>query len=265
MKIYFVDAFTQQAFCGNPAAICFPDQVLHDDLMQNIAKEIGFSETAFVFPLEKNEFTIRYFSPKEEIPLCGHATLSAAKVLFSLVSDDNLVFITIGSIRLLVSKKDELIQMKFPTFPLQEKVVPASVYQALGIEHTVNTQYCKELNILLIELPHHEEVRRLTPDYHSLVKSYEGIRGICVTAIGTGTDYDFHYRFFWPWSGTEEDPVTGGVQTFLTPYWAAKLNQSKLIALQSSQRTGELHLEYHGDEVFIGGHAVLVLEGNFFI
>lgn len=265
MKTYFVDSFTQQKFKGNPAAVCFPETTLQDSIMQSVANEIGFSETAFVEFISESHYKIRFFTPKQEIPICGHATLAAAKIVFETTNLKDLVFINVNDVKLLVQNHGDKISMQFPKYELWDFELPLEMTRALGIEEVISAHYNKELKIILIEMANWNELDQLKPDYTALLHSYQNINGVCVTAASPGTAFDFHYRFFWPWSGTSEDPVTGGVQTFLTPYWSAKLNQQKMCAFQSSERSGEMELELDGDKVFISGQAVGILEGNFMI
>ena len=135
---------------------------------------------------------------------------------------------------------------------------------ALGISEIVNKRYSPNNKIILIEIESANELANLKPDFAALINSYTGINGVLVTAISDSESFDFHYRYFWPWAGTNEDPVTGGIQTFLTKYWATKLNKTKLNAYQSSLRTGTMSTELLQDKVCILGEAVTVLEGTFY-
>lgn len=265
MKIYFTDSFTNQKFKGNPAAVCLAEEELSESLMQDIATEIGFSETAFIVPVETNTFSIRFFTPKKEILLCGHATLASAKILFNTTELTEAVFVNKEGIKLITDKTGKKIKMQFPVYDTDPFTAPPAMLHALGIEDTINTCHNKERNIVLIEIENTSALQKLQPDFHALLQSYKGIAGVLVTAKSEDDDYDFHYRYFWPWTGTNEDPVTGGVQTFLTKYWALKLNKKKLRAFQSSQRTGEMETEWAGDKVFIYGEAVITLEGELMV
>jgi PhzF family phenazine biosynthesis protein len=263
MKTYFVDAFTSEPFRGNPAAVCFPETLLDETLMQQIATEIGFSETAFVHPISEHEYSIRFFTPKKEIPLCGHATLASARIIFDDSNTFQLCFINIGGIRLDVEKDGDQIKMQFPVYGLENIVVPKPTLDALGIDTIKASAYSANNRIILIEIEGSEKLENLQPDFNALIKSYSGINGVLVTAQAANGLHDFHYRYFWPWAGTNEDPVTGGVQTFLTKYWAEKLHKIRLIAFQSSARTGIMLTEVKGDKVVISGKAIVVMEGMF--
>lgn len=263
MKTYFVDSFTNQKFKGNPAAVCIAEKDLDKKTMQSIATEIGFSETAFIKKIDSGNYSIRFFSPKMEIPLCGHATLASSKIIFDTTKLQHITFINFQGIELKISKLDHKIVMEFPVYETVEIEVPKAVLDALGIEKSINTRFSPDRGIILIEIDDSDTLANLKPDFLALVASYNGINGVLVTAQSNSPDFDFHYRYFWPWAGTNEDPVTGGVQTFLTKYWATKLNKNKFKAFQSSSRTGMMITELVQDKVLIYGEAVTVFEGEF--
>jgi len=263
MKTYFVDSFTNEKFKGNPAAVCIIENELDSKSMQDIATEIGFSETAFIKKLSDNSYSIRFFTPKMEIPLCGHATLAASKIIFDTTPLNHISFQNINNVELLIEKSGDKIKMQFPVYETEEIEVPQSILDALGINTVVNKRYSSNNKIILLEIEGTKTLAELKPDFALLVSSYKGINGVLVTAQSETIDFDFHYRYFWPWAGTNEDPVTGGVQTFLTKYWATKLKKNKLNAFQSSARTGTMNTELYQDKVFIYGEAVIVFEGQF--
>jgi PhzF family phenazine biosynthesis protein len=263
MKTYFVDAFTNQKFKGNPAAVCIVENDLDDSSMQSIAAEIGFSETAFIREISDGVYTIRFFTPKKEIALCGHATLASSRILFDQSTLEEITFINCENVELKTWKKENKMVMQFPVYDTEEIAVPQSVLDAIGIEKTIETRFNPKQKIILIEIESSDDLAMLRPDYTALMKSYDGINGVLVTARSAVPDFDFHYRYFWPWAGTNEDPVTGGVQTFLTKYWATRLNKNKLEVFQSSQRTGTMTTELLHDKVLIYGEAVIVFEGIF--
>ena len=236
---------------------------LDSEKMLNIAAEIGFSETAFVKKMEgEGVYSIRYFSPKKEIPLCGHATLAAAKIVFEKTPVVAISFTTVENLNLTITKSGDSIVMEFPVYDVTPIATPPAVLHALGLEAVINTSYNPKTKIILLEIANSDALAALKPDFNALIHSYEGINGVLVTAASNTTAYDFHYRYFWPWAGTNEDPVTGGVQTFLAKYWSTRLNKTKMKAFQSSQRTGFMTVELIGDKVLIYGTAVIVLEGN---
>ncbi len=264
MRTFIVDSFTNEPFKGNPAGVCFPAQALTDALMLQIAGELGLSETAFVQPIEEsvNVYSIRYFSPKKEIPLCGHATLAAAKILFSQSDAHEIHFTTIGKLDLLVTRHGEEITMQFPVYDTVAATVSPAMLAALGIPEVNNAAFSSQNKIILLEINETEILASLQPDFNALVKTHDGINGVLVTAPATGGEYDFHYRYFWPWAGTNEDPVTGGVQTFLAKYWSERLHKKTMRAFQSSARTGRMTVSLQYDKVFISSQAVIILEGS---
>lgn len=263
MKTYFVDSFTNKKFKGNPAAVCLLEGEMDNPTMQSIATEIGFSETAFVKHVSANMYSIKFFTPKKEIPLCGHATLAASKIVFDSTNAETITFINNQHVELKIQKANGQIVMQFPVYDTEAIDIPKSLLDALGIDKPVNVRFSPINKIILIEISDSTIVANLRPDFSALINSYNGINGVLVTAQSSDINFDFQYRYFWPWAGTNEDPVTGGVQTFLTKYWALKLKKNKLKAFQSSQRTGTMNTELLKDKVLIYGEAVTVFEGEF--
>ncbi len=261
-KTFIIDAFTSETFKGNPAAVCFTGTILSNDLMQQIAAEFGFSESVFITNIDKHNYTIRFFTPKKEIALCGHATLAAAKVIFDESEISELTFINKDEVHLKIKMIDNKIRMQFPVYSLVEAKVPETLSEALGIKKTAFTGYNKEINCLVIEIDDSDELQSLAPDIPKMLASYSGIAGVLVTAKSKQKNLDYEYRYFWPWIGTDEDPVTGAVQTFLAPYWATKLNKNEMKALQTSQRTGYMETRIADGMVYIYGDAVKVMEGT---
>ncbi len=266
MKTYIVDSFTSEFFKGNPAGVCFPERELSEFKMQQIAFELGMSETAFVIPIgTRNMYTIRFFSPKKEIPLCGHATLASAKILFEEKKTDKIHFITVENLDLTVTKQGEEITLEFPVYDTEPASVSPAMLKALGLAKVNNTVYSPRNKIIMLEISSPDQLENLTPDFNALVPSHHGIHGVLVTAPSTNKDYDYHYRYFWPWAGTNEDPVTGSVQTFLAKYWGVKLNKKKMKAFQSSSRTGYMNVQLQNEKVLITSRAVIILEGNLMV
>jgi PhzF family phenazine biosynthesis protein len=263
VKSYIVDSFTKQAFKGNPAGVCLLDRPLTNEVMLYVAQEFNLSETAFIKQIDQRIYSIRYFSPKMEIPLCGHATLASAKVVFESCKIDEVHFITAQKVDLVVRKRDDEIEMEFPIYNLDAATVPPAMLQALGVVGPSMITYNRDLRIFVLEISDTSNLKALQPNYEALLNSYHSINGVVVTAKASDGENDFHYRYFWPWSGSNEDPVTGGVQTFLAKYWAEKLKKTKLKAFQSSQRSGYMNLELRNDMVIIKSQAVIVLEGDF--
>ncbi|SCY34917.1 phenazine biosynthesis protein PhzF family [Nonlabens sp. Hel1_33_55] len=258
-----VDSFTSEPFKGNPAGVCLLDESLPNDLMQSIAIEVNLSETAFV-QNQGDHFSIRYFSPIMEIPLCGHATLASAKVLFEQDSDSNEIHFKTGSgLNLQASRNGEKVSLKFPNYGIVDRDAPQALLDAMGIEEVLNTAYNHENLELMIELEDADVLRNLKPDFATMKASINDISGVVVTAKSNQLDFDFESRYFWPWSGGNEDPVTGATHTFLTSYWGNKLGKTKLRAFQCSARTGILEVEILSKEqISITGDAVVVMEGR---
>jgi PhzF family phenazine biosynthesis protein len=263
MKTYIVDSFTNECFKGNPAGVCFPEEEISEDKMLHIAQELACSETAFVIQVGKTDtYTIRYFSPKMEIPLCGHATLASAKVLFKDKKARKIHFITVENLDLAVTNHGEEITMEFPVYDTEAVSASHDMLKALGLTVIRNSVYSPQNKVILLEIESTRVLADLSPDYNALVPSHEGINGVLVTAPAVDNGYDYHYRFFWPWAGTNEDPVTGGVQTFLAKYWSEKLKKKSMKAFQSSARTGYMNIALKKDKVLLTSRAVIMLEGN---
>lgn len=256
IPIYQVDAFTNQRFKGNPAAVCPLDSWLPDAVMQNIAAENNLAETAFIVP-NGNEVEIRWFTPTVEVDLCGHATLASAYVLFYELgyAGDQILFMSPRSGPLSVSKNGPILALNFPVDSLTE--LPVQVVHAVGLSHAPHIVFKGKTDYLFI-YDTEAEIVALQPDFEAL-KSHD-VRGIIVTAPGENTD--FVSRFFGPACGVNEDPVTGSAHTTLTPYWAGVLEKTELTARQLSQRTGDLTCKLLGDRVEIAGEAVLYLRGE---
>lgn len=262
---YIVDSFTDESFKGNPAGVCIIQNTLEIHQMFSIAKELGLSETAFVKKTTTDHtYTIRYFSPKVEIPLCGHATLASAKVLFEEdKSIQKLTFITIENIKLIIEKiEDGYIKMIFPVYDTVPAKPPKELLNALGIDKIENSVFNKETKILLLEINSSIILQNLTPDFTALYNSHKNINGVLVTSLSLKEKYDFESRYFWPWTGTNEDPVTGGTHTFLSKYWAKKLNKTKLNSFQCSKRTGFMEIELlNKDKLSIKSTAKIIFRG----
>lgn len=263
MKTFIVDAFTDRPFRGNPAGVCIATATLTCKFQLQIAQELGLSETAFVTGVGAGSYRIRYFSPKMEIPLCGHATLAAAKVLFEINDFDALSFTTGEGLVLDVIRQGDAYAMELPAYTTEPSDAPQGLLTALGLGQIQNSAFNSETRILLLEIESADILAALQPDFAALIRSHDGINGVLVTAQSPNDDFDFHSRYFWPWSGTNEDPVTGATHTFLAPYWSTRLGKTKLRSFQSSPRTGSMQVEVLGSErVQIRGSAVIVLRGD---
>lgn len=259
---YIVDSFTDQPFKGNPAGVCLLETEITESHMLSIAQELNLSETAFVLATPMG-LTIRYFSPVMEIPLCGHATLASAKILYDRGHQGDINFLTHTKVELVVRQEGDEIMMKFPSYKTQKAAAPKPLLDALGIEEIENCEYNKETNVLMLEISSTATLASLNPDFNKLITTHDSIHGVAVTAASTDDTYDFQSRFFWPWSGSDEDPVTGAIHTFLAPYWSQRLNKQKMQAFQASKRSGFMGLEIiDTDTLLIKGRALIVLEGS---
>ena len=261
-----VDSFTSEPFKGNPAGVCLLEQPLSEKLMQSIAIEVNLSETAFVKD-QGDHFAIRYFSPIMEIRLCGHATLASAKILFDKnPSINEIKFKTASGLELNALRITDKVSLKFPNYGIVDRNAPQALLDALGIKNVSFTAYNVENLELMIEIEDSDILRNLQPDFAAMKSSISDISGVVVTAKSNQPDFDFESRYFWPWSGGNEDPVTGATHTFLTAYWAEKLGKNKLRAFQCSARTGILEIEVLSEQhISITGDAKIVLEGKLFI
>lgn len=259
LKIYQIDAFADKLFSGNPAAVCVLDNWLADELMQNIASENNLSETAFVLKKD-NHYEIRWFTPNIEVDLCGHATLASAFTLFEYYEKEatEITFYSHRSGELTVTKSaNSLMTMNFPTDIFE--AIPSNEVLNQAIGRTPLESFKGKTDIMLI-YENEAAIARLQPDFNALATF--DVRGIIVTA--KGDDCDFVSRFFAPFCGINEDPVTGSAHTTLTPYWAKALNKNKMTAQQISKRGGHLVCEYLGKRVQISGKATLYMIGHIY-
>lgn len=255
LTIYQVDAFAENIFEGNPAAVVPLENWLPDEILQKIALENNLSETAF-FISENNHFHVRWFTPNAEVNLCGHATLAAAHVLFKHLnySEKEIQFESRSGI-LTVKKESDLLILNFPASKIEANYIPSNLKTAFNI----HPQKCfKGRNDIMLCFNKEEDIIHLQADFMKLIES--NVRGIICTA--KSDKYDFVSRFFAPAVGINEDPVTGSAHTMLIPYWAEKLNKTELIAKQVSQRGGILHCKYLGERVEIGGKSVTYMTGE---
>lgn len=257
-KIYQVDAFTNEVFRGNPAAVCPLREWLPDALMQKIAAENNLSETAFFVP-DKGAFHIRWFTPTTEVELCGHATLASAHVLFEHegYSQSEIVFNSLSG-PLKVFKKGKQIVMDFPVAKTASSDFPELLKEALG---TTPVEYYRSGSFGMAVCRNEQEVETLKPDFSAMKNMEEA--ALIVTA--QGSECDFVSRVFAPNMGIDEDPVTGSAHTRLIPFWAERLEKQQMNAHQISERKGLLQCEFLGERVLIGGEAVTYLVGEIYI
>ncbi|MBN1777073.1 MAG: PhzF family phenazine biosynthesis protein [Clostridiales bacterium] len=255
MKYYVVDAFAEAVFTGNPAGVCVLDGPIDAGLMQNIAFENNLAETAF-FYRDGERYQLKWFTPVDEIDLCGHATLASAYVIMKYLDTgaQSVRFQTLSG-ELTVTRSGEALTMDFPSRKPEPCAVPAGVEDALGVK-ILETHRSRDL-LCLVESE--AALKSIQPDYKKLM-NIPGPMGFIATA--KGETYDFVSRFFAPGTGIDEDPVTGSTHTNLIPFWSERLGKTKMTAAQLSRRGGVLHCEDCGARVKIGGRAACYLRGE---
>jgi PhzF family phenazine biosynthesis protein len=260
LPIYQVDAFTDRLFGGNPAAVCPLEAWLDDATLLAIAAENNLSETAF-FVRENDGYALRWFTPKIEVDLCGHATLATAFVIFNELghAGEAIRFETREAGALTVTRRGELLELNFPARPPKPVPMPPGLSEALG-KAPVETLAARDLMAVFERA---EDVISLKPDFAAVARL--DTFAVIATAPASEEGVDFVSRFFGPAKGVPEDPVTGSAHCTLTPYWAARLGKTRLEARQVSARGGALTCALEGDRVTIAGHAALYLKGTIWI
>lgn len=254
IMFYQIDAFANKVFSGNPAGVCFLDQWVKDEVLQSISEENNLSETAFLVN-QKDYYELRWFTPKVEIDLCGHATLASAHAIFEFVDQNaqRVEFIT-KSGNLCVERKNELLFMDFPSRKPKPTSPPNNINSILGA--TPSEVYISR--DLMVVFNDEEVIKGMEPDFAAIAQ----LDCFAVIVTAPGRKCDFVSRFFAPAAGIPEDPVTGSAHCTLIPYWAEKFGKKELYAFQLSKRGGELYCGYRGDRVSIGGRAVTYLKGS---
>ncbi|UCD97190.1 MAG: PhzF family phenazine biosynthesis protein [Candidatus Bathyarchaeota archaeon] len=270
ISFYIVDAFTRKPFRGNPAAVCLLQQQREDDVLQSIATEFNLSETAFLLNItekpfkQSRVFALRWFTPKTEVPLCGHATLATATVIFHEFNGETSVLFKTLSGELTARREGDSIILDFPS----EVTIPTkpnhNLLRQMGIREFEDAHLSKTSSTLLIQLKNEEILRSLTPNFDGMksVSTKQNIDGVIVTSKGN-PPYDFVSRFFAPWLGINEDPVTGSAHTILGPYWSNILRKQEMWAYQASARGGDLRVRVRKNRrVDLTGEAVIVSKGE---
>lgn len=256
--LFIVDAFADTPFTGNPAAVCLPPKPAELDWMQRVAAEMNLSETAFVSPGDGG-WDLRWFTPKVEVALCGHATLASAHVLWDTgrVPRGEPIRFQTQSGTLPVRGTGQAIEMDFPATPVEPVPAPPGLAEALGVSLVSVSRSAFDF---LVELESAAAVRAVAPDFAGLAKL--PARGVIVTALADAPGFDFVSRFFAPAVGVNEDPVTGSAHCALGPYWQSRLKRSAFTAFQASSRGGIVRVDGRGDRVLLGGRAQVVLRGE---
>ncbi len=256
MRTFIVDAFTDKPYSGNPAGVCILDKGLTDNLMQKIAREINHSETAFLLRLG-SKYSLRWFTPKTEVRLCGHATLAGAHILYEtgFVGKDKKIEFETKSGILKANRIENMIELDFP----QLFVEKCESNDIIETAFNVKTRFVGKSELrYLIEIDNVEKLKEIRPDFSLLQKSD---RGAFMITAQSFDKFDFYSRFFAPGVGINEDPVTGSAHCFLAPYWSRKLNKTKMLAFQASERTGIIECELsNNNRVLLRGNAITMNE-----
>ena len=256
MRQYIVDAFTDRLFSGNPAAVLPCRRMPSPELMQAIAIENNYSETAFVVKKGEGRYDLKWFTPGGEVALCGHATLATSFVLHQFADKgvDEMHFETLSG-ELIVRPSENGYTMDFPVGKYKPVPLTDAILEATG--HLAREAFYEEGDMMVL-VEDEKALAALVPDYEAM-KKVEG-RGLILTA--PSQEYDLVSRCFYPKLNVPEDPVTGSAHTQLAPFWAGRLGKQDLTARQVSTRGGVLHLRLDGERVFITGQAVLFMEGE---
>jgi predicted PhzF superfamily epimerase YddE/YHI9 len=267
IDIVQVDAFTDTAFRGNPAAVCFLKEARDAAWMQSVAREMNLSETAFLVPRTDGhngrawptEIDLRWFTPAVEVDLCGHATVASAHALWEtgrLSASAPAHFHTRSGV-LTAERRGDWVELDFPSLPEKPATPPAELVRALS---AVPVYVGKSRFDYLAEVESQTVLEGLRPDF-VVLRQVEG-RGVIVTSRSACSEYDFVSRYFAPSYGIDEDPVTGSAHCVLAPFWAAKLDRQEMTGYQASARGGVVRVRMEGDRVRLGGKAVIVLRGE---
>jgi PhzF family phenazine biosynthesis protein len=260
--IYQVDAFTSQPFKGNPAGVCILDYDPPTAWMQNIAMEMNLSETAFVFP-GKDCRMIRFYTPESEIPLCGHATLSASHILYETgkVKSKEKIRFSSKAGELVIRRQGDWITMNFPSYNPVQMTIPSDFEKLTGTspQELYRTSHGWTLALLRDE----DEVKNMSPHF-SIMKNSE-FGDLIVTAPSSDKQYDFCVRCFAPALGIDEDPVTGSAHCALVPFWHGKTGRTDFVSHQVSKREGILKVSLKGERVEISGQAKTIFKAELFV
>lgn len=260
--IYQVDAFTDTPFTGNPAGVMIIDPGFTAGRMQNIAMEMNLSETAFIIP-NGRDFSIRYFTPTIEVPLCGHATLASAHIIYETGLKENHETITFKAegAEITVTREDDRLTMNFPVYPVTPIENPVCFKETVGFEPL--EMYTSIYNWVIAVAASEAEIVKATPDFERMKKN--GLGHLMITAGGEQPDRDFVLRCFAPETGINEDPVTGSAHCALVPLWHNKTGKTEFNSLQLSRRTGRLTLKLLDGRVEIKGQAVTVFQADLMV
>jgi PhzF family phenazine biosynthesis protein len=257
--LFHVDAFTNRPFAGNPAAVCILPAWKDPGRLQGIAAEMNLSETAFLVQQQGAHFELRWFTPKVEVDLCGHATLASAHVIWEqglAEQNDEIHFSTRSGI-LKAARRGDSIELDFPLTPEQPATAPPELVEALGVPplYVGKGQFD-----YLVEVESETVLRGMKPNFKRLVEIH--VRGVIVTSRSADPKYDFVSRFFAPGAGIDEDPVTGSAHCCLGAYWQKRLEKNEFLAYQASARGGVVRVRVANGRAYLGGNAVTVARGE---
>ncbi len=267
IPLFHVDAFTDKAFSGNPAAVCLlPEGSAPPDAwMQGVAREMNLSETAFLRK-EDGGWQLRWFTPAAEVDLCGHATLASAHVLWEagFAEEGSTLDFETRSGRLSAARGGQggrrVIELDFPAEPAAPAPAPPGLLSALGI---LSAKFIGRNRFdYLVEVAGEPELLALSPDFRCLRDACSPARGVIVTGESGATEYDFVSRYFAPVYGIDEDPVTGSAHCCLGPFWGDRLSKTELTGYQASSRGGVVGVRLAGNRVILVGRAVTIARGE---
>jgi PhzF family phenazine biosynthesis protein len=260
IPLFHVDAFTDRPFAGNPAAVCLLPTWKDERWLQAVAREMNLSETAFLVQ-QPVHFDLRWFTPKVEVDLCGHATLASAHILWQQgqVRGAEVRFSTRSGILKAIRHGDG-IELDFPLKPEEAAPAPAGLLEALG---TSASYVGKSQFDYLVEVESEAALRALAPDFRRLATV--PVRGVIVTSRSADPRFDFVSRFFAPSAGIDEDPVTGSAHCCLADYWRKRLGKTEFVAFQASARGGVVKVRVEKDRAFLGGQAITVARGELLV
>jgi len=263
LPFYVVNAFTSSMFGGNPAAVVPLETALDDDLLLAIAAQHNLSETAYFEPQSEGSFRLRWFTPKAEVRLCGHATLATAWVIKILegIQPEGLRFETLTGTLTVKEAGSNALAIDFPAIETREIEPIPALEDALGVPVRSFRAAAQDPWQLIVVVDDQSTVEQCTPNFEAL----KSATPLCVAITAAGDDADFVSRFFAPHLGILEDPVTGSAHCQLVPMWAGMLGQTDLVARQLSERGGDLRCRVHDNRVELVGSCMRYAEGRLYL
>lgn len=265
VPFFVVDAFTEENFRGNPAGVVVVDAPVDTELALRVAREVNHAETAFVRALGPGRYELRWFKPTMEVDLCGHATLATTAALVEEMGEQSsaIVFETkSGKLTVLRDAAARAYVLDFPTNAPKACATPPGLAEAFGLKRVLHAAVAPKRYVVL-ELDRDVDLPTIRPNFGALERLTlpDGAAGVVLTRLGP-EPYDFTSRMFSPWTGNQEDPVTGAAHTVLAPYWGERLGRREFHAYQASARGGELHVRWKGERVDLIGRAAVTIRGK---